>query len=136
MAAAEDDWKRTTGVFDRDAQATAKKKWKLSDTIRALPILDGFSSPERIQQISLNDLTIDYGGFRDVPRYDRCTTCHLGIDRAVFSREALEALTKKADDFKKDLDPLRVEKQAIVNEIKTLRDENKRLDDEIKETQN
>ena len=49
---------------------------------RALPIIDGFASPTKIKQIWLPDLTIDYGGFKDVPRYDRCTTCHLGIDRA------------------------------------------------------
>src|SRR5262249_26500234 len=83
---ADDDMKRTTGVFDRFAKATAQKKWKFSDTVRALPILDGFASPEKIQQITLPDLTIDYGGFRDVPRYDRCTTCHLGIHRRIFDK--------------------------------------------------
>ncbi len=92
MAKAEDDLKRTTGVFDRYAKATALKKWRFSDTVRALPILDGFSSPEKIQQITLNDLTIDYGGFRDVPRFDRCTTCHQGIDRGIFDKRALAAL--------------------------------------------
>ncbi|MGH9678236.1 MAG: hypothetical protein ACRD36_14115, partial [Candidatus Acidiferrum sp.] len=89
---AEDDLKKITGVFDRFAKASAQKKWKLSDTIRALPILDGFASPEKIQQITLSDLTIDYGGFRDVPRFDRCTTCHQGIDRGIFEKSSLEAL--------------------------------------------
>jgi mono/diheme cytochrome c family protein len=92
MAAADDDLKRITGVFDRFAKATATKSWKFGDTVRALPILDGFSSPEKVQQIALPDLTIDYGGFRDVPRYDRCTTCHLGIDRGIFDKASLAAL--------------------------------------------
>jgi mono/diheme cytochrome c family protein len=111
MAAADDDLKRTTGVFDRFAKATAQKKWKFGDTVRALPILDGFASPEKIQQITLNDLTIDYGGFRDVPRYDRCTTCHLGIDRGVFDKASLvalggvpEGLQNKLDDARKMLE--------------------------------
>ncbi len=72
MDAAEDDLKRVTGGFDRFAKAAAQKGWKFGDTIRALPIIDGFASPTKIKQIVLNDLTIDYGGFRDVPRYDRC----------------------------------------------------------------
>ncbi|WZO96475.1 c-type cytochrome [Isosphaeraceae bacterium EP7] len=48
--------------------------------VRGLPGLDLAASPTRIQQISLPDLTINYN-FKDVPRYDRCTTCHQGIDR-------------------------------------------------------
>jgi cbb3-type cytochrome oxidase cytochrome c subunit len=107
LAAAEDDLKRTTGVFDRFAKATALKKWKLGDTVRALPILDGFASPEKIQQISLPDLTIDYGGFRDVPRYDRCTTCHLGIDRGIFDKASLTDLGTVSEGLQKKLDDAR-----------------------------
>ena len=43
--------------------------------------------PTRIQQISLPDLTINYN-FKDVPRYDRCTTCHQGIDRLGYDKDA------------------------------------------------
>ncbi len=92
LSDAEDDLKRTTGVFDRFAKTTAQKRWGLSDRFRELPIIDAFNSPVRIQQTKLNDLTIDYGGFRDVPRFDRCATCHLGIDRPTFDRASLEAL--------------------------------------------
>jgi mono/diheme cytochrome c family protein len=107
MAAADDDLKRITGVFDRFAKTTAQKKWKFGDTIRALPILDGFASPEKIAQITLPDLTIDYGGFRDVPRYDRCTTCHLGIDRGVFDKASLVALGNVPDGLQTKLDDAR-----------------------------
>ena len=43
--------------------------------------------PTKIQQISLPELTINYN-FKDVPRYDRCTTCHLGIDRLDYDKDA------------------------------------------------
>jgi mono/diheme cytochrome c family protein len=87
-----DELKQLTGAFDRFAKQAVQKGWQVGDTIRALPILDGFASPTKINQVWLPDLTIDYGGFKDVPRYDRCTTCHLGIDRTAYSREALASL--------------------------------------------
>lgn len=98
---AEDDLKKLTAPFDRYAKVTAQKAWKFGDTFRDWPIIDGFASPTRINQIVLNDLTIDYGGFRDVPRYDRCTTCHLGIEKASYDTDKLlsvrdkEVLTEK-----------------------------------------
>src|SRR5262249_9671471 len=53
-------------------------------------------------QVTLPELTIDYGGFKDVPRYDRCTSCHLGIDRAIFDRASLYKLRPR-QDVDKDL---------------------------------
>lgn len=47
---------------------------------RGLPIVDLAAPPTKIDQISLPELTINYN-FKDVPRYDRCRTCHQGIDR-------------------------------------------------------
>ena len=47
--------------------------------LRGLPGID-IMPPTKIQQISLPELTINYN-FKEVPRYDRCTTCHQGIDR-------------------------------------------------------
>jgi mono/diheme cytochrome c family protein len=91
---AEDEMKRLTGVSDRFAKAAAQRSWKLGDTIRNLPVLDAFAAPAKVNQITLPDLTIDYGGFKDVPRYDRCTTCHLAIDRATFDRASLQALAR------------------------------------------
>jgi mono/diheme cytochrome c family protein len=90
---AEDDLKKLTADFDRLAKTTAQKTWKAGDWIRALPVLDGFASPTKPNQITLKSLPIDYGGFSDVTRFDRCTTCHLGIDRANFDRATLTRLT-------------------------------------------
>ncbi len=91
VAAAEDDMKRVAGAFERFSKVAAQKSWGFGDTFRALPILDAFESPVKIKQIWLPDLTIDYS-FKEVPRYDRCTTCHLGIDRPAYTKEALVAL--------------------------------------------
>lgn len=44
------------------------------------PILDAFGGPLKPDQIWLPQLTV-YNNFRDVARFDRCTTCHQGIDK-------------------------------------------------------
>ncbi|MBS0207343.1 MAG: c-type cytochrome [Planctomycetes bacterium] len=44
------------------------------------PIIDAFGRPLKIEQIWLPQLTLN-NNFRDVARFDRCTTCHLGIDK-------------------------------------------------------
>jgi mono/diheme cytochrome c family protein len=91
VTAAEDNMKKVAGAFERFSKVAAQKSWGFGDTFRALPILDAFESPVKIKQIWLPDLTIDYS-FKEVPRYDRCTTCHLGIDRPAYTKEALVAL--------------------------------------------
>ena len=44
------------------------------------PIIDGFNSPRKIDQIWLPDLKITLG-MASTARFDRCKTCHRGIDR-------------------------------------------------------
>jgi mono/diheme cytochrome c family protein len=92
LANIQDRLRKMTNDFDRTAKLAAQKRWKTGDWFRALPIIDGFASPYRIQQVSLEDLTIEYGSFKDVPRYDRCTTCHLAIERGSFDKPALRDL--------------------------------------------
>jgi cbb3-type cytochrome oxidase cytochrome c subunit len=53
---------------------------------RGLPGVD-LMPPTKIQQISLPELTINYN-FKEVPRYDRCATCHQGIDRLGYDTDA------------------------------------------------
>jgi cbb3-type cytochrome oxidase cytochrome c subunit len=55
--------------------------------LRGLPGIDMAAPPTKIMQISLPDLTINYN-FKEVPRYDRCTTCHQGIDRQGYDKDA------------------------------------------------
>ncbi|WP_166821611.1 PDZ domain-containing protein [Thalassoroseus pseudoceratinae] len=49
-------------------------------SIMQLPIIDGFNSPHQVKQIWLPDLKITLG-MAHTARFDRCTTCHLGIDQ-------------------------------------------------------
>ena len=54
--------------------------------LRSLPGID-LAPPTKIQQISLPELLINYN-FKEVPRYDRCQTCHQGIDRIGYEKDA------------------------------------------------
>ncbi len=46
-----------------------------------LPIFDAFNSPLKISNLWHEDNKIEYGSFGQVRRFDRCTTCHQGIDK-------------------------------------------------------
>ncbi|SIO67279.1 Cytochrome c [Singulisphaera sp. GP187] len=88
-----DDLKKKRETLTRDAdrvKRTIKQKeeqfFGLAAWLRSLPGID-LMPPDKIQQISLPDLTINYN-FKDVPRYDRCTTCHQGIDRLGYETDA------------------------------------------------
>ena len=85
-----------TRDVDRVQRTLAQKQAQYGDggivnqafaALRGLPIMDLAAPPEKIQQISLPELLINYN-FKEVPRYDRCTTCHLGIDRPGFDKDA------------------------------------------------
>lgn len=91
---AEDHHKKLTADFDRFAKLTVLKRWKIGDWIRALPVIDGFASPTKIHQFTLDNLPINYN-FKYVTRYDRCMTCHQGIDRASYNKVALTELTQE-----------------------------------------
>ncbi len=52
--------------------------------MRSLPGID-LMPPTKIQQISLPELLINYN-FKEVPRYDRCQTCHQGIDKLGYEK--------------------------------------------------
>ena len=47
-----------------------------------LPVLDAFNGPLKPDQIWLPELTLN-NNFRDVARFDRCGTCHRGMDKTV-----------------------------------------------------
>jgi mono/diheme cytochrome c family protein len=114
---AEKRLKDLTDEFDRWAKLAAQKRWKVSDDIRALPVLDAFASPTKIDQIVLPDLPIDYN-FKQVTRYDRCATCHQGIDRASFDKQNLQELTQGVSDT--DRENLAKAKEMLENRRKQL----------------
>ena len=78
-------------AFTHDSARLIEQKdaqyFGLQAKLRGLPLIDLAAPPTKIQQISLPDLTINYN-FKEVPRYDRCTTCHQGIDRIGYDKTA------------------------------------------------
>jgi mono/diheme cytochrome c family protein len=123
VADGEDHLKQLTADFERFAKLAVQKRWKPGDTFRKLPVIDAFASPTRIEQFTLTDLPIDYN-FKHVTRFDRCTTCHLGIDRPSFDKQALEALTHDpGPEEEKRLETARTmlgERREILHEAKSL----------------
>jgi len=93
-------FKRVTDKLDTQVTAAVKKEWTVYDLIRSMPILDGFASPYKIKQFTLDTVPIDYN-FKQVTRYDRCTTCHQGIDRPTYTRDMLEGLSDVTDREKR-----------------------------------
>ena len=100
VADLEKEYKAHLADFDRFLKLISQKQWGAAETFRTLPIIDSFNSPTRIQQYTLNDLPIDYS-FKFVTRYDRCTTCHLGMEKPAYDAVSL---AKLADDPGRDKD--------------------------------
>lgn len=98
--------KKLNDKFDAMITMSIKKEWGWGDTIRSWPILEGFASPTKIQQITNNDYGINYN-FKDATRFDRCTTCHLGIDRPAYTRANLTSLTSVTPDQEAKLNSAR-----------------------------
>ena len=46
-----------------------------------MPVGDAFNSPHKIDNLWTEGLTQENGSFGQVRRFDRCTTCHRGIDK-------------------------------------------------------
>ena len=64
-----------------EAQAPALSK----DLFLNAPLLDFMAPTIKINQLILPDV-VDDVNFKTVPKMDRCTTCHLGIDNAAFEK--------------------------------------------------
>ena len=94
------------GDYDRLRTLAAQKRWKTGDTVRSLPFLEVFASPTRIQQTTHDDLPLDFS-FRQVTRIDRCTTCHLGIDRPDYDKNILIGLRVSDERLQANLDTFR-----------------------------
>lgn len=89
LAQAEGYDKTLNEKFVRYAKFVAEKKWKAGDSFRNAVILDAFASPTRIQELR-TDQTQDMGGFTHAKRIDRCTSCHLAVDRNGYTIYALQ----------------------------------------------
>jgi len=70
---------RRIKLLQRARSRLEARRWRPGTVIRDWPIIDALAPATRIEQIVLRELGMDYA-FRIVPRYDRCITCHKGID--------------------------------------------------------
>lgn len=68
------------GDVKRLETAIAEKQPNAGKWFLELPIIDAFGGPLKPQQVWLPDLPWN-NNFRNVARFDRCVTCHLGIDK-------------------------------------------------------
>ena len=66
-------------------QALAQQSSSAARDFLTVPFLDAFGRRLEIDQLGLPHLSLDYH-FRKVPRFDRCTTCHQGIDKSLAHR--------------------------------------------------
>jgi len=76
-----DDYRRPWKEYQRAFKDRLEQPG-LGEKVLRLPIVDALGRPLAIEQIYLPELPLDFH-FRRVPRFDRCMTCHLGIDRAM-----------------------------------------------------
>ena len=67
-------------LVDRYDRVLTEQRWNIGKQILRLPLIEAFGRPLAIDQVWLPELTIDYN-FRRVARFDRCATCHQGIDK-------------------------------------------------------
>ena len=72
------DHRQTLALLEKTLSDRAPN---IGKTVLELPVLDAFNSPLRIDQIWLPKLTLN-NNFRDVARFDRCTTCHQGMNKS------------------------------------------------------
>jgi len=81
-------------ALERLDRTLMRQRPSLAKRILSLPLLDAFGRPLSIDQVWLPELTIDYN-FRKVARFDRCTTCHQGIDKGRPGQPGTAALRRQ-----------------------------------------
>ena len=76
----------TTREIDRVQTSLDSLRFDWVHLLRNAPFMDGLNPSERIQQVVLSDVPLNLN-FTTAPRVDRCQTCHLGIDSAVYEEQ-------------------------------------------------
>ena len=66
--------------FEAAEKSVVQRKANTGKQVLEMPILDAFNSQLKIDQIWLPDLTLN-NNFKEVARFDHCTTCHQAIEQ-------------------------------------------------------
>jgi cbb3-type cytochrome oxidase cytochrome c subunit len=77
-------------------KAFVQRKVTPGKQVLELPILDAFNSPLKVDQIWLPDLTLN-NNFKEVARFDHCTTCHQAIEKTAAGSATLPAYDEAHD---------------------------------------
>ncbi len=99
-------WKKVNDSFEAQAKLAISKRWGWGDTFRKLPMMDAFNPSVKIQQITIEDVPINFN-FKQVTRFDSCTTCHQAIDRPDFTKEMIQSLTRVSKEQQEHLNAAR-----------------------------
>ncbi|MBP9674144.1 MAG: c-type cytochrome, partial [Bacteriovoracaceae bacterium] len=83
---AEKELDQLVGKKERLLAAREKTDLGLIGVLRNLPFIDFMDPTIKIQQVVLNNISDDRY-FQQVPKVDRCTTCHTFIDQAGFEKK-------------------------------------------------
>jgi cbb3-type cytochrome oxidase cytochrome c subunit len=59
------------------------------------PIIDAFGTTRKIDNLWSKDLEIGYGSFKNVTRFDRCTTCHQAMQKSLPGEATSPAYVKE-----------------------------------------
>lgn len=86
VLAVEKEMKEITGKLDLLEMAKKQTDMDPIFFLRNMPFLDFLDPTIKIQQIVVNNVTDDRY-FRQVPKVDRCITCHTFIDKPGFEKE-------------------------------------------------
>ena len=76
--------------LDQLKKAFVQRKANPGKRVLEMPILDAFNSPLKVDQIWLPDLTLN-NNFKEVARFDHCTTCHQAIEKTAAGSAMLPA---------------------------------------------
>ncbi len=95
---AQDQIAAQTKEISKLAKKLAKVQPSLINSLRDIPMLDFLAPTLRISQILPEGLTDDYN-FVKVPKVDRCTTCHVAIDKVGYQTAKQPFTTHPALDL-------------------------------------
>ncbi|HEY2826404.1 MAG TPA: c-type cytochrome, partial [Pirellulales bacterium] len=93
---AEKNLKEHQHKLEQLKKAFVQRKANPGKQVLEMPILDAFNSPLKVDQIWLPDLTLN-NNFKEVARFDHCTTCHQAIEKTAAGSATLPGYEKSHD---------------------------------------